>query len=139
MPATAGIIDFALHPPLGLLSSTLDTGGPFTGYGTRTTIAGSPVANTYGMLAVVSGTIPAGLGYYLGWPSDTGLFDGRVYEDRLFQVVVQHQLASGLWVTTQEVNSHKLGEIILWDVALPGRIGYWCLPYVSIDMYKLLV
>lgn len=139
MPATVGLIDFQVAGPLGVLSAYLDTAGPYSGQATITTINGNALSASSGVAVVVRGTIPAYLGYTDGWVAPTGLFDGVNYELRLWQAVVQHQLASGLYVNTQEVNSVKLGQIVLWANALPSRLGLWVLPGLSVDVYRLAV
>lgn len=139
MPTTVGLSSFAVAGPLGVLSAFLDTGGPYSCQTTITTINGNALSASSGVAVVVSGAIPAGLGYHEGWVAPTGLFDGVDYQLRLWQAVVQHQLLSGLWVTTQEINSDKLARVVLWDQALPGRLGLWVLPGLSVDVYRLAV
>ena len=138
MPPSAGIIDFAFHPPLGLLSPIDGAFGPYTGNGTLTAFGGRAVSNTYGVLVTLA-AIPAGYGYTVGWVSDDANSNADVYEDVMAQLVVQHQLASGAWVTTQLVNVRNTLTPVLWDVALPGRLGYYTLPGVEIDLLPLLV
>lgn len=144
MPVTSGIIDTALHPPLGLLTNLLDGNGPYAGDNLLTTwLDGATtrnVSDTFGVLAIVNGAIPPKLGFELGAAMGGATpFTGDEYEERLVQVVVQHQLTLGLggWVTTQVVDSHFLAILILWQEALPGRIGVRTLPGISMDLQFL--
>lgn len=140
MSVQAGIIDFALHPPLGLLTPHSDTSGPYAGFSnTITAFSGGtvPVANTFGIY-VTSDVIPGPWGIIDGWIGP-GSESGDLYEPRFGQVVVQHQLASGLWVTTQMEDLHQTGQLILWETALPGRIGLAIAPQCSAQLYYLRV
>ena len=136
MSANTGIIDFALHPPLGLMSPTLGAFGPYSGTGTITAFGGRAVSNTFGVLTALA-AVAAGYGYTVGWVSEDGNSDENIYEDMLGQVVVQHQLLSGAWVTTQLREIRTVKSCILWDVALPGRLGYYLLPGVTLDLSPL--
>jgi hypothetical protein len=145
MPTTAGIIDFALHPPLGLLTNKRDVTGPYSGDNLLTTWNDSGtirnVSDTFGVLVIVDGAIPPKLGLTLGCSmGGSSIFEGDEYQQRLAQVVVQHQLfpvVFGGWVTTQIVDTHSLATLILWQEALPGRIGLRTLPGISMDLQYL--
>jgi hypothetical protein len=144
MPITSGIIDTALHPPLGLLTNLLDGNGPFSGDNLLTTwLDGATVRNvsdTFGCLVIVNGAIPPKLGLDFGCAMGGATpFTGDEYEERLAQVVVQHQLTLGLggWVTTQVVDTNFLATLILWQEALPGRIGIRTLPGIAMDLQFL--
>lgn len=144
MPVSAGIIDTALHPPLGLLTNLLDGNGPYSGDNLLTTwLDGATtrnVSDTFGCLVIINGAIPAKLGLDLGCAMGGATpFTGDEYEERLAQVVVQHQLTLGLggWVTTQVVDTSFLATLILWQEALPGRLGIRTLPGISMDLQFL--
>lgn len=139
MTVTSGIIDFALHPPLGLLTPHSDTTGPYSGLGnTLTTFSGTvAVADTFGVY-VTSDVVPSPWGVYLGW-NGPGSETGDLWVPRIGQLVVQHQLSTGLWVNTQLEDIVQVGQLVLWDVALPGRIGLAAEPGVSMQLYYLRV
>jgi len=139
MPATVGVIEQFLHPPLQVLTPYVDTNAPYSGNVTLTNWSGGAIANTFGVIANVPGPIPSELGYTIGWEPGGSPQGGSEYEERLFQLVVQHQLASSAWVTTQVIDSHHLGVTVLWDVALPGRLGIYTLPGLSVDLFFLQV
>ncbi len=146
MAVTSGIIDTALHPPLGLLTNLLDGNGPY-GAGNHeltTWLDGATVRNvsdTFGALVIFNGAIPPKLGRTPGFSPSTGVFDGEVFEDRLIQVVVQHQLLLGLggFVTTNIFDLHAIASLILWSEALPGRLGLYVAPGCSFDLQFLRV
>jgi len=145
--ADVGLVDLLFHPPLGFLAPYLDYHGPFYGYYTFTewgstpgpTIIDRSVTDTFGVLVTVNGSIPVGLGYTNGWISDTFDSDESVYDERLAQLIVQHEFAGGGWITTQTINVHTFPKLVLWETALPGRIGLLTSPAVEIDLYYLMV
>lgn len=147
MSTPTGIIDFAFHPPLGLLGNHLDENGPY-GPGSHTldhfTNGGVdvPVDATFGILTIPYGAVAPELGVTLGWrPEIDSHFDGDIYQDRVLQVVVQHQLALGFggWVRTQILNQYTFAAVLLWEEALPGRIGLYVAPNWTFDIQFLRV
>lgn len=142
-----GVIDLFLHPPLGVLATHLDYFGPYTNERTLTQWSLTPgpvftpinVSESYGVLLRLNGAIPAGLGATDGWTSPDGQDDEASYEIRLVQIAVQHQLLTGAWVTSQLVNVNTLKRLVLWDTALPGRIGLLVAPGIAFDLFYLLV
>lgn len=139
MPVTSGIIDFALHPPLGLLTPHSDTSGPYSGLSnTLTTFSGTvPVADTFGVY-LTADTVPSPWGLQIGW-NGPGSESGDIYVPRIGQIVTQHQLSSGLWVTTQQTDIDQVAQLVLWDMALPGRIGLALEPHCTMQLYYLRV
>lgn len=138
MPDVAGLVDFYLHPPLGLLAPHLDTSGPYAaGNHQITQFSGSvAVASTYGVLMRMSTLNPAA-GYVDGFVSLDGLVDGNVYFQQLAQLGVQHQLFGGAWVLTQLAAIDNIFMPVLWNVALPGRLGLLVAPENAVDLYYL--
>ena len=142
-----GLIDFFLHPPIGAMGMHLDNYGPYSGNVQLTSWSSTPgpvytplpVSNTFGAVIQLNGAIPAGYGYTLGWYDTLALYSEDRYDERLVQVVVQHQLLSGSWLSTQVMDVHSFPTFILWDVALPGRIGLYVAPGLSFDLFYLLV
>lgn len=134
----ASLIDFYLHPPLGLLTPTLDTSGPYgAGNHQITQFSGSVgVATTYGVLVRMATLNPVA-GYVIGFESADGLTDGNVYYDYLCQIGVQHQLAGGAWVLTQLANLDNPFFPVMWNIALPGRLGLMVPPQNAVDLYYL--
>jgi len=139
MATTAGIIDFALHPPVGSLAPNLDTGGPYpAGSHTLLNFSGSrPVADSYGVI-VIATSIGVYYGKQVGYVSGDGQVDGYVWEGMLAQVVPQHQMVGGAWVATQTVPIVNGKQLVTWDEAFPGRLGLWVAPSVQVDLYYLL-
>lgn len=135
-----GVVEQFLTPPLGVLTPHIDTSGPYSGNQTLSTwSSGVPVANTFGVIWRVNGAIPAELGYKLGWVDPLSINSGEEYEERLVQVVVQHQLLSGAWITTQIEDCYQTSGTIRWKDATPGRLGLYVLPGLAFDLYFLQV
>lgn len=141
----AGLIDFLLHPPVGALVPKLDGLGPYAGLVTLTEWSRTlgpiftrlPINVTYGVIVQLAGAIPAGWGYTAGWVSADGQSDTSSYTPRLGQLVVQHQFLTGSWVTTQVVEVVSFPQLILWNEALPGRLGLLVAPHISLDLFYL--
>lgn len=146
MPQGATLIDFYLHPPIGLLTLELDRHGPHTGNKDITQWSSTPgpiftnhpVSASYGIYVQLNGLIFPTFGYETGWVSADGQYDEARYENRLAQVVIQHQFVGGAWVTTQLLDVHSVPRCIFWDVALPGRIGLLTAPGLSFDFFFLV-
>jgi len=153
MPALTSIIDAVATPPLAAMQQVLDTNGPYTA-GTHTLTqfvtngafllpAGTyNVSGTYGVIVSQVGAIPAGLGYRIGWTDPTGNYNESNYQQRMAQMVVQHQLPiTGAWVTTDSVDCYTVSRLILWQglVNAPGRVGIYVAPFLSFDLYYLCV
>lgn len=142
-----GLAQQFLHPPLGLLRPHLDYHGPYSGNVTvdQWSATAGPVftnydvSDTFGVLVQLNGGIPAGYGLTLGWVSDDAQYSGDVYDERLLQVVVQHQLLGGAWVTSQLEEVFDFPLAILWREALPGRIGLLAAPGLAFDLFFLQV
>ena len=145
-PTITGLIDFALHPPLGLLEPRLDYYGPYQGNNTITTwsltpgpvYTPRPLTDTYGVMVQLDGALPPSWSHSLGWVSEDGQYDETVYDPPIAQVVVQHQFHSGAWVTTQVAAIATWPTALTWQVALPGRVGLLVAPYVSVDLFWLV-
>lgn len=151
---TQGLIDSLLHPLLGSLSPHLDAAGPYTGNVTLTTWSSTlgpiftpqPVRDTSGVIVQGFGAIPPGWGLIEGYDDGVDV-SADYYHNRFVQVVVQHRLrrttdglvATGPWVTTQLFDVHILPQLILWEVALPGRIGLYTAPGIEVDLYYLMI
>jgi len=152
---TAGIIDTILHPPVGSLTPHLDGAGPHTGNVTLTTFSStlgpiytpSPIRDTNGVIVTVASSIPEPWGRDIGYSDPLGDARGDYYHNRIAQLVVQHQLrmstdvltATGPWMTTQQIEMHSWPILILWEVALPGRLGIHTSPGIELDLYFLLI
>lgn len=138
-----GIIDFALAPPLGVLNAHLDGNGPY-GAGnhslTQWLNSGSlsNVSDTYGVVVQFNGAIPPHLGLTFGF-DDGGTIQMDLFEHRLVQLVALHQLLSGTWVPSQVEELNALPFLIRWSEALPGKVGLYVAPNISVDLYYLLV
>lgn len=145
-PAT-GLVDLLFHPPLGLVRTALDNFGPYTAgshelrnFGwDNGVITPRPVSQTVGVIAQLNGAIPSGWGFTTGWVSNDGQSDEASYEPPLAQLVTQHQLLSGLWVTTQRVVIDRFPALLLWEVAAPGRVGLMVAPRLAFDLLYCIV
>ena len=140
---TQTLIDFALAPPLGVLNAHLDGNGPYgAGSHTLTTWdnAGSTsnVADTFGVLCQFNGAIPPFLGLTIGYDDGASIVMDE-YNQRLLQLVAQHQLISGAWVVSQVADLFALPFLVRWQEALPGRVGLYVAPDLSVDLFYLLV
>jgi len=140
-----GVIDSVLHPPLGALTNKLDGNGPYAaGLHTLTTwLDGGTtraIGDTFGCIAIANGAIPPEWGLEIGWNDPVTAFGGTYYEGRLLQIVVQHQLLLGLggWVDTQIEDIYRLAQVVLWQEAIPGRLGLLVAPGWSFDLQFLM-
>jgi len=135
-----GVIQQFTAPPLGLLGPSLDTRGPFTGTQTFTDTSDLiSLQGTFGVIAILNGAVLPNLGYNEGWTSGDTVFSGQQYEQMVFELVIQHQLFGGAWVTSQLEPSYYLANMVIWRVALPGRVGLYVLPGLAVDLYWLTV
>lgn len=139
-----GMIDFALSPPIGVMNVHLDIAGPY-GAGSHTlptwTSAGgivSPVGTTYGVVVQLNGAIPPKLGLTPGY-TDGASIVADVFENRVAQLVVMHQLLAGTWVITQIQDLFVVPLTVRWTEAIPGRIGLFVSPFLAIDLFYLQV
>jgi len=140
-----GIIDTAIHPPLGILAAHIDTNGPYPA-GSHTldvwNNSGSVrgINESFGCIAVLDGVIPPELGQTIGWDGGGGpIFDGVSYALRMLQIVMQHQLLSGQFVNTQVDDQFTTAEVHLWREAIPGRMGLYVAPMLSFNLFFLTV
>lgn len=115
MPQTAGVIDFFLHPPLGLITSSTTNpstiSNPLTGHNVLSSSVG--LASSFGVNCAVSLAPPAA-GLTLGTVID--------YEDPVSVWTVFHTLASGLVVVTQREVFHDANYLLFWQIALPSNV-----------------
>lgn len=98
----------------------------------------SNVSDTFGVVVQFNGAIPPKLGLVIGF-DDGGTVNLDEFQLRLVQLVALHQLLSGTWVPSQVVDLHALPFMIRWAEALPGRVGLYVSPGISVDLYYLLV
>lgn len=136
-----GLIDFAFSPPIGVLNPFLDGNGPYSGQQSLTTwlnvATTRNVSDTFGVQINFNGAIPPFLGLKPGF-DDGGLVVMDEFDIRLVQVVALHQFLSGAWTVTQIEDVHSLPITIRWAEALPGKIGLFVAPYISVDLFFLL-
>lgn len=145
-PAT-GLVDLLFHPPLGIVSTALDHFGPYTAgshelvnFGwDQGVITPRPVSQTVGVIAQLNGAIPQGWGFTTGWVSNDGQSDESSYNPALAQLVTQHRLPNGLWVTTQRVEIDRFPVMLMWEQAAPGRVGLLVAPHLAFDLIYLIV
>lgn len=151
MPPLTTLIELAVFPPLGLLQPVLDTSGPYatgdhtlvtwttSGFGIRP--AGTySVWSTYGVVVVPNGAIPSTWGYSIGWDSGGALGnEGNRYYERFAQLVPQHELITGFWISLDHYDVHYVPDFILWPFRIGGgdRLGLHVEPAISVDLYFL--
>lgn len=136
-----GIIDVINNLPIGILTPVLDTDGPYSGgINTITTWhAGAVLHNvndTFGVIVQINGAIAPELGRVLGY-DDGGAVNLDVYDMRLTQVAVLHQMFGGAWIPTQSLDVHYAPYLIRWVEAAPGKLGLYVSPTWSVDLYFL--
>lgn len=150
MPVPTGIIDTITTPPLSVLQQVLDTNGPYgAGNHTLTSFhtdgafllpAGTyDIGGTYGVLARVSGSIPAEFGFVIGW-NDSASQDESFYYERFAQIVVQRQLPiTGAWVSTSILSLHTIQLLELWPLFIGGgsRVGLYVAPGCAVDLFYM--
>ena len=116
MPSTSGVIDFFLHPPFGLMTSSVNNPtpifNPITGRGNVLT-ASVGLANSYGIVWAVSLDPPYAGRNVASIPS---------YEDPVFELWLTYTLSSGLVIIAQHLVSHQANGIMLWDSVLPSSV-----------------
>jgi hypothetical protein len=87
------------------------------------------------------------LGFGLVWhvvsaPPGLGVTDGYIYryQQRLFQLSIEHDLLFGSGTVTTQLEESDLGDGLLWFAnSLPSHIHYWVFPGVTIDFYTLFL
>lgn len=136
MADPTGIIDLYFHPALGVLNAQLSPLAPFEGDETLTQPDLTPGRVCYGVVVEVT-DIPIELGRVIGWTSSDGVPYGYEWPEGLVQVVVQHQLLSGDYVTTQQEWVNGEVGLVLFDVSLPARVGFHGTPGVVFNVYGL--
>ncbi len=153
MPDITSIIDTVVTPPLGLLHPVLDTSGPygfgdytlteFTTDGSFTLPAGTHnVWGTYGVIVIPNGAIPVTWGQQIGWDSGGAIgSEGNRYDNRICQLVTQHQLFSGFWASLNYIDVHYVPQMTLWPfrLILSDRLGLHVEPDIAVDLYYLCV
>jgi hypothetical protein len=127
MPATVGVIQQFPHPPLALIRREPSVDNPFVGYGEFD-------ARDLGGFGLIwhARYVPPSIGYQ----------DGYIYryEQRLFQLSVEHTLLIGSGIVTTQLVESDLGDGLFWyDNTLPSHIHYWIFPYVQMDFHVLLI
>jgi len=124
----SGVIQQFLHPPLGVMT-TETIPGLYTGNGIQNRPRGPINIDAFGVQVNLA-IVPAGLGYTLGAV--------RVYEDRLCQLAVIHNLLNGTPVVSETFEIFTDGQICLWKEALPSELLFSILPGVYVSFAWLL-
>ncbi|SRR6266704_983590 len=137
-----GIIDVIEHLPIGVLQPRLDTNGPY-GVGSHSLTSWSDsgsiksVSDTFGVVVQIYGAIAPKLGRIPGF-SDTSAVDLELYEFRIAQLAVLHQLFGGAWVPTQVEDVFYAPQLFRWVESLPGMVGLYVSPVWQVDLFFLL-
>lgn len=141
MPQSVNIIDTFTGLPIGILTPSLDTNGPY-GFGNHALTTwrdGATVRNvsdTYGVIVQVNGAIAQNLGLVPGF-DDGGTVVLDEFEKRIVQLAVLHQANTGVWIATQVIDCFYVPILTRWAEDLPGKIGLYVSPTWSIDLYYL--
>ena len=143
----SGLADYLAHPPLGLLGDRRDENGPHAGNKTLTTWSSTlppvgtqhPVSQSYGCIVTLEGALPAAYSFTRGWTSDDGQYEESVYRPRICQLVAQHQLIGGNWVSTTVVDVDRFPMVVTWSEVFPGRIGLLVQPGLEVDLRFLVL
>jgi hypothetical protein len=116
MPTSVGLSAQYPHPPLAFVRRAASADNPFSGYGEFS----SPDLLGFGLVwHVVS--VPPGI----------GVTDGYLYryQERLFQLSIEHDLLVGSGTVTTQLEESDLGDGLLWFAnTLPSHIHYWIFP-----------
>jgi len=126
-----GIIDFFLHPTFNFITSSVTNPSPIFNPLTGTTVLTPSVglASSFGIVWAVS-FAPAQAGQTLGvLPT---------YEDRVFDLVVTHTLASGLVVVSQRFDTHESNGILFWENLLPSNVTIEVFPHFELTVEWLI-
>lgn len=146
-PLPTGIAELLFHPPISALATARDQFGPYqagshelVNWGwDNGVITPRLVSQTVGVIVQLSGSIPIGWGFRQGWVSNDGQSDESSYEPPLAQLVTQHQLRDGSWITTQRAIVDGFPRQLLWEVAAPGRVGLFVAPRLAFDLFYYIV
>ncbi len=140
---SVGIIDTLTHLPLGVLKPHLDTAGPY-GAGNHildTWMLGAVVTQVsaaFGVIVQISGAIAPKLGRVIGF-SDGVDVSLELYDMRICQLGVLHQLLGGQWIASQVESVRYAPQLFRWVEAAPGRVGLYVEPTWAVDLYYLMV
>ena len=136
-----GIIDVINNLPIGILTPVLDTDGPYAAgnHSITTWHAGAVLHNvgdTFGVIVQINGAIAPHLGRQIGYDDGVAV-NLDLYETRITQVAVLHQMLGGAWVATQAADIVYAPNLIRWVEASPGKLGLYVSPTWSVDLYFL--
>jgi hypothetical protein len=140
MPSVS-IIDTLTGLPLGVLTPSVDTLGPYGPGNHRLTqwrdgATTRNVSDTFGVVVQISGAIAPQLGRAPGF-DDGGSVNLQTYHQRITQLATLHQLLGGAWVPTQTIDIYYAPQLVRWVESLPGVIGLYVGPTWSVDLYYL--
>jgi hypothetical protein len=126
-----GVIDFFIHPSFAQLTSSTTSPSlmPSPLSGTNTLNASVGIASSFGMFWTVT-AFPPFAGRRLGVIDE--------FEDLVFDMVVQHTLASGLTVVSQRFQSSDTEGIVLWQNLLPTQVIVKVFPFFELGAAWLI-
>lgn len=132
MPGTdVNVINFFLHPPLGVMTLEHIPSAPFSGGEYALNRPRGPVnTDAFGILWSVSA---AAVG--------TGLIPGlqTEYEERVVEITVGHILLDSTYVISQRLASGLDSGFMLFSEALPYDVNVMVGPPFLVDFYWVLV
>lgn len=133
MPGTdVNVINFFLHPPLGVMtlehipSAPLGPGGTYALNRPR----GPVNTDAFGLLWSVTGEA-LGVGKTVGIQTE--------FEERVIEIVVSHQLLDATFVISQRLTSTLDSGFMLFSEALPYDVNVMLGPPFQVDLYWVLV
>jgi hypothetical protein len=128
VPTTVGVSQQYPHPPLILVRREPCADNPYQGEGEFS--SGHDLSGFGLIWSVVS--VPPGM----------GVTDGFIYryQERLFQLSIEHDLLSGSGTVTTQLEESNLGDGLFWyQDTLPSHIHYWIFPGVQLNFSVLLL
>lgn len=125
-----GVIQQFLHPPIGVCSLSLIAGGPYSGQGTLTRPSGPVGVDAFGIVYSVV-TEPLGVGSVVGGQT--------IFEVRVCQLVVRHQMLSSEIVVTQLVNGSADSDLTMFTEALPHDVLFTVTTGFTVDFFWVLL
>jgi hypothetical protein len=132
MTGPNGIIDFFLHPTFNLITSSVTNPtvipNPLSGP-SNVLVASVGLASSFGIVWAVS-FAPPKAGVTLGvLPT---------YEDRVIDLIITHELNSGLVVVSQRFDSHESNGILFWEHLLPSAVAIDVFPNYELTVEWLI-
>ena len=125
------IIQQFLHPPVGLMTREVISGGPYSGYNSFQRVRGPVGVDAFGIGWDIE-EVPDGYGSF-GDPLAV------IYDRQVLTMRVLHRLFDGSDAWTQAVFANEQNGYILFNESFPWLIRTLLSPGVTASFYWLLV